>query len=48
MFESDPKAFRIIAAKLRKILILDPSPNAARLLAAQMRQLGQVQVLRPD
>jgi CheY-like chemotaxis protein len=44
MFESDFKTFKIVAAQLRRILILDPNPNAVRLLADQMRQSGPVQV----
>ena len=44
MFEADPRTGKIVAAALRRVLILDPNPNATRLLADQMRALGQVQI----
>lgn len=44
MFQADPRTRKIVAAALRRVLILDPNPNAARLLADQMRALGEVQI----
>lgn len=44
MFAADPGTRKIVAAALQRVLILDPNPNAVRLLADQMRALGEVQI----
>ena len=44
MFDGNPRTLQRVAAKIQRVLVVDPNPATARLLADQLRQLGNVQI----
>ncbi|MGR4866676.1 response regulator [Caulobacter sp. LARHSG274] len=44
MFDGNIRTLQRIAAKMQRVLIVDPSTPAVRLLADQLRHVGQVQI----
>ena len=44
MFDGNVRTIQRVAAKVQRVLVVDPNPATARLLGDQMRQLGGVQI----
>lgn len=44
MFDGNPRTLQRIAAKMQRVLVVDPSTAAVRLLGDQLRHVGNVQV----
>lgn len=44
MFDGNTRTIQRVAAKVQRVLVVDPNPATARLLADQLRQLGNVQI----
>jgi DNA-binding response OmpR family regulator len=44
VFDGNPRTLQRIAAKMQRVLIVDPSAAAVRLLADQLRHVGPVQI----
>ena len=44
MFDDNPRTLQRIAAKMQRVLVVDPSNAAVRLLGDQLRHVGNVQV----
>ncbi|WP_421736621.1 response regulator [Caulobacter sp.] len=44
MFDGNIRTIQRVAAKVQRVLVVDPNPATARLLADQLRQLGNVQI----
>ncbi len=44
MFNANPKTMARVAAKVQRVLIIDPNPHAARLLADLCKELGSKQL----
>lgn len=45
MFNADPKVMQRIAAKMQRVLVIDPSSGAARLLGDLLKDMGARQAL---
>jgi DNA-binding response OmpR family regulator len=44
VFDGNIRTIQRVAAKVQRVLVVDPNPATARLLADQLRQLGNVQI----
>lgn len=44
MFDGNARTIQRVAAKTRRVMVVDPNPATARLLAEHLRPLGGVQI----
>jgi DNA-binding response OmpR family regulator len=44
VFDANPKTLQRMAAKMQRVLVVDPNASAVRLLADQLRHVGPVQI----